>query len=338
MRNTDMTQNATNFDQTYLTISWYSKHSKAIMVCGVLTTILIVATVIAVPTTIAKTRKTQHSQTAADSKTGADVNILSLDSSLSVAAFNIKSFGESKSINDFAFQNIVKIISRYDVILIQEVRDKSGSSISKLWQSLNETGSPYGLVHSERLGRTSYKEQYVFFYHADKAELTGKRQFDDNRQDVYEREPFTIELSYFSQEDMAKKRIALMALHTAPKDAFVELEQLPGVMRSTLSHLKHSHGLIAMGDFNADCAYLSNKKKAALELFEKGGAFRSLIQDSADTTVSSSTDCAYDRAVVYGKGVKVSDAKVFDFQTAFGMTESEAKQISDHYPIEFRLL
>ena len=305
------------------------------MICGAFFTGLIIAIIVTVPTTIALSRESESSKTFTKSKTVEDVSLQHI--SLRVGAFNIKSFGEAKSNNEFAFKNIIKVLSRYDVILIQEVRDKSGKASVKLWESLNGTGIPYGLVYSERLGRTNYKEQYVFFYRANKAELTGKLQYNDTREDVFEREPFTVELSYFSLENMVKKRIALMALHTTPKNAFVELEELPAVMNLTLGHFKRSHGIIAMGDFNADCAYLSNKEKSTLELFRKDGSFRSLFKDSADTTVSSSTSCAYDRAVVYGKNVKVSEAKVFDFQKAFDLTESEAKQISDHYPIEFRL-
>ena len=313
--------------------SWFSKHPKAIMFCGAFLAGLVMATIIVVPATLALSYP-EHPW-----KPDVHFNAVNLPNSpLRVAAFNVKSYGEAKSQDKFAFEHLVKILSRYDVVLIQEVRDKCGKSLRKLWQSLNETGNPYGFVESERLGRTSYTEQYVFFYRIHKAELLGTLQYNDSKDDVFEREPFTIELSYYSLQDKRKKRITLLALHTKPRDTPAELAKLPSIMKLSLRHFKHSHGIIALGDFNADCTYLSRKKKGAMELFHKDAGFRSLIGDSEDTTASSSTDCAYDRAFVYGEGVKVGKARVFNFQTAFSLNESDARKISDHYPIEFTLL
>ncbi|GFS02450.1 deoxyribonuclease [Elysia marginata] len=317
---------------------WFSKHFKLAMVSGAIVAGLVIATIIVVPTALALSGQEAYIQAYANSNFTVSKGLSSFYSPVKVAAFNIKSFGLAKSSKEFAYQYIVKILSRYDVILIQEVRDKSRRSLKKLWHSLNETGVSYGSVYSDNLGRTTYTEQYVFFYRIKKAEVTATQQYDDSRDDDFEREPFTIELSYYSPQDKRKKRIALMALHTKPKDAAAELAKLPAVMKRTLQHFKHSQGIIALGDFNADCTYLSKKKKNSLELFKKDSGFKSLLHDSVDTTVASSTDCAYDRAFVYGKKVKVSEATVFNFQTAFDLSEKDAKEISDHYPIEFMLL
>ena len=47
-----------------------------------------------------------------------------------------------------------------------------------------------------------------------------------------------------------------------------------------------------MGDFNADCSYLSKTKRRNLALRAEG--YHWLIPDDWDTTVAAS-DCAYDR-------------------------------------------
>ena len=47
-----------------------------------------------------------------------------------------------------------------------------------------------------------------------------------------------------------------------------------------------------MGDFNADCSYLSKTKRNNLALRAEG--YHWLIPDDWDTTVAAS-DCAYDR-------------------------------------------
>ena len=59
---------------------------------------------------------------------------------------------------------LVKIVKRYDVILIQEIRDKSGTAINKLLKKVNENNyDPYKLIISERIGRSSMKETICFF-------------------------------------------------------------------------------------------------------------------------------------------------------------------------------
>ncbi|GFO32549.1 deoxyribonuclease-1 [Plakobranchus ocellatus] len=313
----------------------YSK--TAMMIGGAVVSGIVIATIILVPVLSSMSKKNyQNNVTRSHSS---DSHATTQHPPLFVAAFNIKSFGDSKSQNKLLLRKIVQIISRYDVALLQEVRDQtSGKALKNLWQGLNATGSAYGLVHSKYLGRSSYKEQYAFFYRIGSAELTDTLQYDDSAHDIFEREPYTAEFTYYSTKGKRRKRIAFMALHAKPKEAKRELKELPSVMKLTLNHFRHSHGIIAMGDFNADCSYLSNKRKGDLEIFKVNGSFKSLIDHSADTTVASTTDCAYDRAVAYPNSVGVMDAKVFDFQKAFHLSEAEAKKVSDHFPIEFKVL
>lgn len=51
---------------------------------------------------------------------------------------------------------------------------------------------------------------------------------------------------------------------------------------------------IFMGDFNAGCSYVPKKAWSSIRL-RTDSQFVWLIGDEEDTTVRSSTDCAYDR-------------------------------------------
>jgi hypothetical protein len=84
---------------------------------------------------------------------------------IKIAAFNIQVFGRSKMDKPDVPNVLVRTISRYDLILVQEVRDSSGEAIQELFQLLNT--SKYSLLLSERLGRTSSKEQYAWFYRSE---------------------------------------------------------------------------------------------------------------------------------------------------------------------------
>lgn len=50
-----------------------------------------------------------------------------------------------------------------------------------------------------------------------------------------------------------------------------------------------------LGDFNADCSYVSAANRMVLQLWNDD-QFEILINDDEDTTTSTSTDCAYDRS------------------------------------------
>lgn len=49
-----------------------------------------------------------------------------------------------------------------------------------------------------------------------------------------------------------------------------------------------------LGDFNADCAYLTKKTREKLQLVTDT-KLHWLIADKSDTTVRASTSCSYDR-------------------------------------------
>ena len=67
----------------------------------------------------------------------------------------------------------MKIILQFDVILIQEVLDKTEKSLLFLLEAVNagvseagdsEAAANFRLISSPRLGRAEPREQYAFFY------------------------------------------------------------------------------------------------------------------------------------------------------------------------------
>ena len=61
----------------------------------------------------------------------------------------------------------MKIIVQFDILLIQEVQDKTEKSLYSLLAAVNERpieASQFKLIASPRLGRSDSKEQYAFFY------------------------------------------------------------------------------------------------------------------------------------------------------------------------------
>lgn len=62
--------------------------------------------------------------------------------------------------------------------------------------------------------------------------------------------------------------------------------------------------VVIMGDLNADCSYVGSNDWQDIRLRTQS-RFDWVISDTADTTVSGNTDCAYDRQVFYILGIIV---------------------------------
>ncbi|PKU36595.1 deoxyribonuclease-1-like 2 [Limosa lapponica baueri] len=265
---------------------------------------------------------------------------------LRVGAFNIQSFGDTKMANERVAGIIVNvsaavdglcagILSRYDVVLVQEVRDSDLSAVTELMEQLNSVStSPYDYEISGPLGRENYKEMYLFVYRTDTVSVVDTYQYEDP-QDVFSREPFILRVS---APRTKVEEFVLVPLHSAPHDAVAEIDALYDVYLDIIDKWG-TDNIMFLGDFNADCTYVQPSDWSSIRL-RTSDVFKWLIPDSTDTTVGRS-DCAYDRIVVCGAKLKRSivpnSAGVYNFQRAFQLEEEEALAVSDHYPVEVKL-
>ncbi|KAG8543399.1 hypothetical protein GDO81_011359 [Engystomops pustulosus] len=266
---------------------------------------------------------------------------LQASAAFKICAFNIKSFGEAKASNKKIMGVLVKILSRCDISVIQEVRDSKGEAIPALVHELNRwhSGHRYQHVESKRLGRNSYKEQYVFIYRSDTVKVMDWYQYVEDHPEhpeAFAREPFAVR---FHSPTTAVKDFALMSQHTCPSRAATEINRLLQVMLEVKGRWK-IQSLMLLGDLNAACGYVTAEDWRKIQL-RSGDSFHWLIGDQDDTTVKQKTHCAYDRIVVHGeellKGIVPGSAKPFNFKKKLGLSEEEALEVSDHYPVEVNL-
>ncbi|XP_043935254.1 deoxyribonuclease gamma-like [Protopterus annectens] len=251
----------------------------------------------------------------------ADVN------AFKICAFNIKSFGDAKAANESIMAVLVKILTRCDICLIQEVRDMKGTAISTLMKKLNrfDGSHSYSHIESERLGRNIYKEQYIFIYRADIVQVKDSYQYKKNEKEDSEtfcRKPFIVRV--YSPTTVIQDFV-LVSQHTCPKDAVKEMDELYEVFQEVRGHWQ-TENVMFLGDFNAACSYVSAKDWKTIRL-RNSLDFYWLIGDKEDTTVSEKTCCAYDRIVIHGQefiqSVIPGSAKPFNFKKEFGLSEEE---------------
>uniref|UniRef100_A0A8D0L0Z0 Deoxyribonuclease n=1 Tax=Sphenodon punctatus TaxID=8508 RepID=A0A8D0L0Z0_SPHPU len=252
---------------------------------------------------------------------------------LRISAFNVQSFGDSKLSDESTANIIVKILSRYDIVLVQEVRDSDLSAVTELMERLNSASKHlYAYEISEPLGRENYKEMYLFIYRTERVSVEDSYQY---KSDAFSREPFIVK---FSAPDSKVEELVLVPLHTPPREAVTEIDALYDVYLDIINKWG-TDNMMFLGDFNADCSYVKKEDWASIRL-RSSELFKWLIPDTADTTVGKS-DCAYDRIVVCGsklrKQVEPKSAAVYNFQRAFKLGQEEALAVSDHFPVEVLL-
>ncbi|KAF6724707.1 Deoxyribonuclease gamma [Oryzias melastigma] len=160
--------------------------------------------------------------------------LLCVTSSLKICAFNVQSFGPSKANNQKVMTILLKILSRCDLCLIQEVRDSKGAAVQALVEELN------------RSNVLKVKDHYQY------PELEGE---DPNETNVFSRGPFIIR---FQSPTTLVKDFVLIGHHTSPKTAMKEIDELYTVVNRV--HQKwNTDNVIILGDLNAGCAYVTMK-------------------------------------------------------------------------------
>ncbi|XP_034290061.1 deoxyribonuclease gamma-like isoform X3 [Pantherophis guttatus] len=237
------------------------------------------------------------------------LDMMLVAASFKICAFNIRSFGQAKAANQRVMRALVQILSRCDISAVQEVRDSKGLVIQALVQKLNSQ---------------------------DAVSVMAWCQAGDEDARDFARGPFAVR---FHSPYTVASDFVLLLHHTCPREAVHELDLLFEVCME-LMHWWKTENVMVLGDLNAGGAYIPMSAWAKIRL-RNHPAFHWLISDEEDTTVSHRTCCSYDRIIVHGEellsAVVSGSAKPYNFTKALGLSEEEALEISDHYPVEVKL-
>jgi len=256
----------------------------------------------------------------------------SANDTITIASFNIQVFGTTKAGKPEVMSILAKIISQFDIVAIQEIRDSSGTAIKDLEAAVDALGTDYDYIIGPRLGRTSSKEQYAYMFRTGTVEPLNSRTFEDPA-DVFHREPLIAEF----KAKNGKFDFTIVNIHVDPDEADDEIDAL-GSLMSILQEDQTERDFIALGDMNSDCAYFQETTGWELswtDPYNDASLYLWLIDNGKDTTVGSNT-CTYDRIIIT-KATTGADwtgqAGVYRFDEIYGLAPDQAKKVSDHYPV-----
>jgi len=248
---------------------------------------------------------------------------------IKVAAFNIQIFGRAKREKEDIMAILVNITRQFDLVLIQEIRDSSETTAPLFLDMINDAEGPeYAYVRSPRLGRTSSKEAYAYFYNTETVtHAEGSDHIYNDTDDVFEREPY---IATFSSGGFD---FTLVGIHTKPDDAPQEIGNLTLVIASILAADPDEGDVIILGDLNADGNYF-NEDTTSNPL--QAPDYYWTVTDEMDTMTK--TDWTYDRIILlnatYSHEYVDGSTQVYHFDEVYGITdEGLVWDVSDHYPV-----
>jgi len=248
---------------------------------------------------------------------------------ISIASFNIKVFGKTKASNDTVMASLVDIVSKYDIIAIQEIKDINQEVPYDFLELLNNNSiTKYEMLLSERSGSQeddkSSQEQYAILYNPELISVKDNGTlYNDSINDSFQREPFLAHLSVKN----TTLDFVLGVIHTKPAAAEEEISALINVFNWSKTYYQDQDVMI-VGDYNADCSYFDEEDIPELEIGST--EFLWAIPNEADTNLADS-NCTYDRMVLTGELKN-------NFNGKWGVDDnfSESK-ISDHWPVWIEL-
>jgi len=252
----------------------------------------------------------------------------SQEENLKIGAFNIQVFGVKKASNPKLMNTLAEILRTYDIVAVQEIRDSSQTALPALIKVVNSKGANYSYVVSERLGRTSSKEQYAYIYDSDRVKLEGEPYTypEPEGTDPFHRQPY---IATFEDKNETFS-LVLITIHTDPDEATEEINSLSTVLDDTRQICPEEDNFVIMGDLNADGSYFDEDKANALSC----GEYCWLIDNSMDTTTGD-TNCTYDRIIITEdmEPYFTGNSGVFRYDLVYNLTSEETDAVSDHYPV-----
>jgi endonuclease/exonuclease/phosphatase family metal-dependent hydrolase len=246
---------------------------------------------------------------------------------IKVGAFNLQIYGTSKASKPEVIAVLSKIVRNYDVLAVQEIRDASQTALPMLMDAVNSMGSSqYEYVVSDRLGRSSSKEQYAYLFNTQTMAVMGSPYVYPDSNDIFEREPYVAEFK-------AKKGnfdFVLITMHADPDTATQEINDLQKVVEDAKSRYQGEGDFIVMGDLNADCTYFNENSQTPL----KSSDYYWVINNTIDSTTKS-TDCTYDRIIITNPAITdyTVNSGVFRFDKEYNLNYNSTIVVSDHYPV-----
>lgn len=291
------------------------------------------------------------------------------DDNLLIATWNIRSFssltrkwtatGDDSPKRDLrGLRAIIEIISRFDVVAVQELK----GDLRALRDTLKFLGEDWGFLMTDvTLGDKGNNERLAFIFNRSRCKPSGlaaelvvpperlERLDEDALREQFCRTPYAVSFV------RGRSTFILVTLHIlfgeAGVDRLPELREIADIFKSWAKNANRwHHNLLCLGDFNID-----RKGSPLFDAFTRSGltipaVLENLPRTIFDTSAEGNSDKFYDQIAWFTSGDKalmnldLRSGGSFDFQnhvyTEKNLSKSSKSfRVSDHFPlwVEFAL-
>ena len=242
-----------------------------------------------------------------------------------VASFNIQVFGESKMAKQQVVEVLARVVRKFDIVAIQEVRSKSDEVIPSFVRAVNADGSQYHYVIGPREGRTVSKEQYTFIYDTRRIEVDASSLgVVPNPGGALHRPPMHARFRTRIQPAEMAFTFWLVDIHTDPDEVPQELQALVGAFQQMQALRPDEDDVILLGDLNAGPPEFSALKRIPGIGWAVSGV-----------TTNTRRSKTYDNLIFTQPQTSEYTGQwgVLDLQNTFGLPLEKALEVSDHNPV-----
>lgn len=263
-----------------------------------------------------------------------------------LATFNIQVFGEHKLADARTADVLARIIRKFDVVAIQEIRAKDPNFLARFMQMVNAGGFHYDCVVGPRLGRTDSKEQYAYIFDLTRVEIDRTSIYTvADPDDLLHREPLVAGFRARAAPPQEAFTFVLVDIHTDPDEAQDELNALDDVFRAVRNDGRGEDDVILLGDLNAGPSLstpfnLTTARRAPAAGYDDShlgqlGALPYIQYVVSGVPTNTRGTETYDNILFDRRATTeyTGTAGVLDVMREFNLTMDQALLVSDHLPV-----
>jgi len=242
-----------------------------------------------------------------------------------IASFNVEALGNNKAAKPHVMQVLAHIVQLFDVVAIQEIRTSNDYLIPTFVQLINQSGKRYDHVIGPRVGRTTVQEQFCFLFNTARIEVDHQSVYTiSDPDDLLHREPLVATFRTRGIDPDEAFTFTLVNTHTDQQDVVNELNALAEVYRVVRRSSRGEDDIILLGTLNTDSRNLHRLGQVP--------GILPLIDGIATTTRQ---DRQLDNIIIHQSSTNEYTGRsgVFDVMRHFNLTEQQALEVSDHFPI-----
>ena len=262
---------------------------------------------------------------AAASKDATSPSTSASHQTIRIASLNAHVLGRSKLEKSQAINVLCRLIRRYDIIAIQDIRARTDDVIPRLIELVNLDNREFDYVIGPRVGRPPDVQQFAFLFDRNTVEVDRHQLYVVNDpDDLLHYEPLVAWFRVRGPPADQAFTFSLVNTRIAPSRPLPELDKLDDVFRAVLRDGRQEDDVILLGDFGADDKNLG-------EL----GAMADLYAVISQVPSNTERTRQLDNLLFEHRSTRefTGQGGCFDFLREYNLSMQEALEVSTHLPV-----